>query len=167
MALLGFTGHFTLAMLALFLGLGYVFLVRKWLRQTKGIPGARWIGAGMLALLIAVVFFFAWLFDPEESPAYVFVTALCLAVIFFVAAWNTREHAKRVEREVQLLAHVEKLQSSASGSSAPAPLASPALTSNLSDLVAMLDRGLLTPEEFEVAKRRLLASDSPGGNDGA
>lgn len=163
----GATQSITPFFLMLILGLGYAFLVRKWLRLASGIPGARLIGAGMLASLLTIVSFVLWLFRMEDGPpAYVFIIALCLAVVLFVAAWYAREHAKRVAREIQLLAHVEKLQTGPSAGRTTAATVSPPLASNLSELVAMLDRGLLTPEEFQVAKRRLLASESSRANDG-
>ena len=159
------TWSFPPFLVMLILALGYWFLVRKWLRLTKGIPGSQLVGAGMLALLLAIVSFVIWLFRTEGGPpAYVFIVAFGLAVVLFGAAWYVREQAKRAVREEQLLGHMERLQPGTSTGRAAAPtITDPPVASNLSELVAMPDRGLLTPEEFQVAKMGYWPLTAQGG----
>lgn len=75
-----------------------------------------------------------------------------------------RASARRADQEAEQEARLEALESTP----APAPAvaaapvaaapAAPDLVSRLQDLKALQDQGVLTPEEFETAKQKLLSA---------
>jgi multidrug resistance efflux pump len=74
--------------------------------------------------------------------------------------------ATKSQQEAQQNAQIQELQAQQQQAAAPAPAPAPAapagggddLASKLTQLKSLMDQGVLTPQEFEQAKQKLLSS---------
>jgi hypothetical protein len=143
--------------MSIFLVWGLVYVVIfSWLKRSMGRPGAVWV---RLAIIGAIAGCGA---IPLYAP-YVAAAAFAFALVSLGLSWVAKQNAKKTERDDQLRAAVEGISGERQAPAlqtrahADIPLAP---TADLVSLASLLDRGLLTNEEFQKAKNRVLGDAS-------
>jgi len=146
-----------------------------WVRGRSGIVGGIWRGLSVAAgVLGVIVLFFAFMAGAVDDPAsgvllYLAFMVLALALIFFGISWVVVQNARKAKRDEDLRLAVREM-----AQTQPTPHPGfkqtsgtpPSVADELNKLAALVDRGLLTGEEFNKAKRELLNTPGSERDDG-
>lgn len=139
-----------------------------WVRRRKAMQGGIVRGLAVLFVGLGIAFIvLSFLLAPGETDRfglYVGLGGIAIGLVLFAVSWVAVQARKKAERDDLLRQTVQAIgDTSLAPKGVPATAGTPSVASELRDLADLHGRGVLTAEEFQKAKERVLGTPETEG----